>query len=116
MNESRIVFEHWVEQQATISHRKMTGKMDSAVNARLQDGFTVNEIKEAIDNFNEAITSDDYFWTYDNWTLDEFLSRGEGSKMEKFLKNLEGFRKDKQNDSPSNAHDSDTDYSEVLGF
>lgn len=95
------IYNHWKEKSETISHRKLTKPMKKGINARLDDGYTVDELKEAIDNYNMVVKSDDYFFNYDNWSLNEFLSRGEGEQVEKFLENPDAYLKD-DNDSDKN--------------
>jgi len=94
----KSVFDFWVDQQETISHRKLTTPMRKAIKARLKD-YAVEEIKQAIENYNMVVNSDDYFFSYDSWSLDDFLSRGEGKQLEKFLENPSGFKKDKNEGS-----------------
>ncbi len=67
-------------------HRRLTGAMRRAVAARLAD-FTVEQLAAAIQNYGD---SDEPFWrewreSRRGWSLDQFLSRGEGAKVDKFL-------------------------------
>lgn len=108
------IFSHWKEKSETITHRKLTGKMKSAINARLNDGYTIDELKEAIDNYNMVVKSDDYFFSYDNWSLNEFLSRGEGEQVEKFLENPDAYLKDdKKNSDKSTPSKYKPDYGDL---
>ena len=77
--------------------------MKSSINARLEDGYSVKELKQAIDNYNMVVKSEDYFFTYDNWSLNEFFTRAEGEQVEKFLENPEGFEKDNNNDDSESS-------------
>lgn len=95
VKETKLIYNHWREKSETITHRKLTTPMKKSINARLNDGYTLEELKKAIDNYNMVLASDDYFFSYDNWSLDDFLSREEGKHVEKFLENPEGFKKDK---------------------
>lgn len=88
------IFNHWVSKDNTISHRCFTEAFKKSIRARLNDGWSKDELQEAIDNYDMVLGSDDYFFTYDNWTLKEFLSREEGAQAEKFLTNPEGFMKE----------------------
>lgn len=98
------IFNHWVNKDNTISHRKLKKTYKKSISARLNDGFSVDEIKEAIDNYDHIIGSNDYFFNYDNWSLKEFLSRGEGEQLEKFLENPEGFKKNSKKEK-NNRHE-----------
>ena len=67
-------------------HRRLTGAMRRAAAARLAD-FTVEQLIGAIQNYGD---SDEPFWqewreSRRGWSLDQFLSRGEGAKVDKFL-------------------------------
>ncbi len=67
-------------------HRRLTDAMRRAVAARLAD-FTVEQLARAIQNYGD---SDEPFWqewreSRRGWSLDQFLSRGEGAKVDKFL-------------------------------
>ena len=81
----REVFDHWVRQESTVSHRKFKDSHKSAINARLDDGFTVDEIKEAISNYDKANRAKNSYWNYDAWSLKQFLSRDSGGHVETFL-------------------------------
>ena len=89
------IYDYWNKKGAGIKHRKFSPHK-SSINARLEDGFTKEEIKQAIDNLALALNSDDYYWSH-KWTLKEFLSRQEGAKVEQFLQNVDQFRKDDGN-------------------
>lgn len=96
-NKIKEIFNHWVNKDNTISHRNLTKPFKKSIHARLQD-FTVDEIQSAIDNYNKVLSSDEYYFTYDNWAIDDFLSRGEGKQLEKFLHGIESFRKNGHDD------------------
>lgn len=92
------LFNYWKEKSETLNHRKLTEPMEKGINARLKD-YTVDELKEAIDNYNEVVASDKYWFDYNNWSLNEFLSRGEGEQVEKFLTNQNAYLKDDEGTS-----------------
>jgi len=114
------IFSHWKEKSETITHRKLTKPMRKGINARLDDGYSVEEIKEAIDNYNMVVGSGEYFFNYDNWSLDEFISRGEGKQVEKFLENPDAYLKDNDEfdkNKPKRRHSSMTEKEkEALGL
>jgi hypothetical protein len=67
-------------------HRRLTDAMRRAISARLRD-FAPEQLVRAIQNYGD---SDEPFWrewreTKSGWSLDQFLSRGEGAKVDKFL-------------------------------
>lgn len=76
------ILNHW-NSQNIVQHRKLTENMRKAINARLED-FSPEEIKEAITNYAKIYHSPKYFLKY-KFRLEDFLSRGAGSYMEKFL-------------------------------
>lgn len=77
------LFDFWNSLKIVI-HQKLTEKMKKAINARLKDGKSPEQIKEAMSNYAKILHSDKYYWSH-KWTLNEFLSREEGAKMELFL-------------------------------
>jgi hypothetical protein len=67
-------------------HRRLTASMRRAVTARLRD-FTAEQLAAAVRNYGD---SDEPFWrewreVKRGWSLEQFLSRGEGAKVDKFL-------------------------------
>jgi hypothetical protein len=67
-------------------HRRLTASMRRAVAARLRD-FTAEQLAAAVRNYGD---SDEPFWrewreVKRGWSLEQFLSRGEGAKVDKFL-------------------------------
>jgi len=68
------VFEFWNSKEI-VKHRLISDKIKSRINGLLKDGFTQEEIIEAIKNYSEIFSCDDYYFNY-RWGLEEFLSRG----------------------------------------
>jgi hypothetical protein len=67
-------------------HRRVTAAVRRAVDARRRD-FTLEQLERAIANYGD---SDEPFWrewreVKRGWGLEQFLSRGEGAKVDKFL-------------------------------
>ena len=87
------VFQCWNETQAGVKHRNLTPPMKKSVNARLKDGYSVKELNQAIQNLSKALNDDSYYWTH-RWTLQEFLSRGQGAQIDKFLDGIDDMLKD----------------------
>jgi len=70
-----IVFQHW-NSKKIITHKTLTDKIAGHINARLEEGYSVEEIIEAIDNYQIILTDNIlYFWSY-KWGLGDFLVRG----------------------------------------
>lgn len=97
------VYEFWVDSKAGVQHRSLKEPHRKAVNARLEDGFSVDELKKAIENLAVARNSDKYYWSH-KWTLKEFMSRQQGAKVEQFLEGIDEFRKD-ENDEKNKLQD-----------
>lgn len=95
LKEIFIVFNFW-NSKKIVTHKTLTDKIRRHINARLDDGYSTEEICNAIENYNTVLNGDEYFWSY-KWRLDEFLIRG----LDKFkddstpLKNF--LNKDQQN-------------------
>lgn len=64
------IYDFWNDLKIT-QHRKLTQKMKSHINARLEE-YSVDEIKESMTNYKKILESDEYFWTH-KWTLQEFM-------------------------------------------
>ncbi len=65
------IFEHWVSKNI-IKHKSMNKKMESHINARLQD-YSVGDLCKAIDNYDTVVNGDEYYWTH-KWTLQDFMN------------------------------------------
>ena len=66
--------EHW-NGKKIIEHKYLNEFTLGRINAKLDHGFTLEEIKKTINNYAYILKSKDYFWTHE-WTLGEFLQRG----------------------------------------
>lgn len=89
--EEKKIFDTWNEHSSIKpTHRVFTGAMRRAATARLRH-YSADDICVAIRNYGD---STEKFWAEfrkrAGWTLDEFLSRGEGAKIEKFLAGPKG--------------------------
>ena len=65
------VFDHWNE-KGIIRHRKLTDDIKKTINARLKDGYSLDEILKAIDNYATVLDSDFHFFSH-KWVLKDFL-------------------------------------------
>lgn len=109
------IFQHWVDQKSTVSHRKFKSSYKSAIQARLKDGFTVDEIKQAITNYDKNNRAANSYWSYDAWSLKQFLSRDSGGHVETFLEKPKTHLEDGSNEFKFHS-DEDDDYDEDWGF
>lgn len=71
------IYDCWVGTPGLVQHKQLTDKLGGAINARYTDGYTPEELEQAISNYALIKNSEDYFFNY-SWTLDEFLQRGLG--------------------------------------
>ena len=58
----------------TLDKGKVRPAINDAVRRRLKDGYSVEDIGAAIDNFARVLLEPEYRWSY-VWTLDQFLTR-----------------------------------------
>ena len=72
------VFVHW-NSKNIIAHKKLTDKIKRKISGSLE-AYSVDDLKKAINNYNDVLKSDEYYWSY-KWTLEDFIQRG----LEKFL-------------------------------
>ena len=72
---THIVLDHWNAKKIII-HRELTDKLKGHINAKFEN-YTLEEICEAIDNYDTVLKGDEYFFSY-KWGLGEFLSRENG--------------------------------------
>jgi hypothetical protein len=70
---------HW-NSKKNIVHKYLTDATYGVINAKLDNGYTKQELALAIDNYDHILKGKQYFWTY-KWTLIEFLKRG----LDKFM-------------------------------
>lgn len=76
------IFEHW-NLLEIVTHRALGNSMTTSITARLKN-YSKEEIKRAMSNYKEVIESPDTYWEY-KWPLQDFLSRGEGKNIDRFL-------------------------------
>ena len=76
------IFEHWNSLEIVI-HRALGNSMTTSITARLQN-YSKEEIKRAMSNYKAIIESPETYWEY-KWPLQDFLSRGEGKNIDRFL-------------------------------
>ncbi len=87
------LFNYWNE-QGIIKHRKMNQAMQSHINARLQE-YSLDELKQAINNYSTILNSDDYYWTH-KWSLQDFMKP---NNVTRFVDEAEPFDNFKSNKS-----------------
>lgn len=66
------LFEFW-NSNKIIVHKKFNDTMKKHIKARIEEGYTVDELKEAIANYAQVLQSDEYYFSY-KWTLQEFMN------------------------------------------
>lgn len=91
------VFNFWNSLEI-IQHRDIK-KSEGAIKTKLEN-YTLDEIKESMQNYRDVLVGDKYFWEY-KWELKEFLNRGidkfltQNKPFENFLsKNNNGYRQE----------------------
>lgn len=65
----------WWNQQGIIKHKKLSDKMQRAINGKITEGKTPKEICRAIVNYRKIVKGKQY-WFHFEWTLQHFLQRG----------------------------------------
>jgi hypothetical protein len=109
---TKKIFDTWNNKGIPVCHTKLTDRMASAINARLSDGYCVEDICKAINNYAEIVQSEEHFWNYSGWDLITFLNP---KNLDRFLDANEpqevfrrtgkhgkdGKNKQKKKDSPS---------------
>lgn len=73
-NQVEEIFDHW-NSKNIITHRKLTDKVKGKINAKIKEGYSIEEIKQTIDNYCLILSGEEYFFSY-RWTLEEFLQKG----------------------------------------
>jgi len=71
---AKKIFEHWNLKPNLVEHREFE-KFRPPIEARLKAGYTAGELCQAMDNLDFIIGSDQHFWNYSGWTLEQFLSQ-----------------------------------------
>lgn len=68
------VFNYW-NSKKIIVHKCLTEQMKRAITRKVNEGYTLEDIKKTIDNYNLILKDDKYFFKY-KWPLQDFLYRG----------------------------------------
>lgn len=79
------IFEYW-KSKGIVIHKSLNAKMESHINARLQD-YEVSDLLKAIDNYEEVLNNNLYYWTH-RWTLQDFMKP---NNMVRFLDSSKPF-------------------------
>ncbi|MES5265453.1 replication protein [Priestia megaterium] len=74
------LFTHW-NSKRIIVHRLLNPKRKSAIKARLNEGYTVEDIHKAISNYSDILRSDQHYYTY-KFNLEDFINP---KNMDRFL-------------------------------
>ena len=90
------IFCHWNSQNELTTHRALSSRLRSALKARLTNGYTVANIKQAITRYAELCRAE-CAPGHNHWGLFELISRGEGHYIDKHLNPaFDGFKTDEQ--------------------
>jgi hypothetical protein len=96
------IYSHW-NSLGIVVHRKIEPHQRH-ISARLRDGYSSDELKEAMGNYAAILKSDDCFFSY-RWGLGEFLRP---ANLDRFLSSAnphETFRKKQGGGNGSSPHD-----------
>jgi hypothetical protein len=74
------VFNFWNSKQIIV-HKQLSTKATSLINAKLQAGYSEDDIKRTIFNYHVILTDEEYYFNY-RWTLENFLNP---TNFEKFI-------------------------------
>ncbi|QDZ80164.1 replication protein [Priestia megaterium] len=74
------LFRHW-NSKKIIVHRSLSQKRKSAIKARLNEGYTREDIFKAISNYSDILESDQHYYTY-KFNLEDFINP---KNMDRFL-------------------------------
>lgn len=98
----QTLFKFYMKQNL-YNHKKLTDPMVSAVKGRLKDGFTLNELCQAIKNYAVVYHSKDHFFDT-KYTFDKIMRRkdvqqfvDEGEPLKSFLTNKQNKNSYQQN-------------------
>ena len=75
----QAVFKKWNEYSSIgrwVCHREIKPDIIDAIKFNTKKGWTIQDMCDAIVNFANAIQNKDCRWTYNEWSLAQFLTRG----------------------------------------
>lgn len=72
--EYTAIFDCWLSCDLQ-KHRTLTAKMQTKIRSAMKDGYSIEDICQAIRNYAEVVNSPKYYWTK-KWPLELFLERG----------------------------------------
>lgn len=99
-----VLFNLWNE-QGIITHKNLTSGMKQAIDSARKD-YSQEEIEQAMRNYAVIAKGTEYYFDH-KWTLAEFLSRGKGNNIERFL-DLEVAKSNFKKEAGHGAHQRDT--------
>lgn len=67
------IFDHW-NVEGVIVHKKLSKDATRAINVRLKEGYSVDEINQSISNYAKVVKGTDFYFGY-KWILADFLNR-----------------------------------------
>ena len=103
-NEAKLLFEYWIKQPHLVAHPKLTTKMSIAIKRCLKD-YSVDELKDCIENYNTVLGSDNQWYSYLH-SFEHFFREGvqKEAPYKKFLPEMDplmNLAKDKSKVRPS---------------
>ena len=69
-----LLFNFWNSKEI-IKHRTLTSQIKRSISAKLKEKYSVEEIKQTINNYDLILKGKEYFFKYP-WPLEHFLKRG----------------------------------------
>lgn len=103
-DEARSLFEMWQSAEGTITHRTNTTEHRRAIQRRLDDGFTKEEIATAIQRLSELYEEKHNTWLTTDWSCRDFFTTKSGEHLEKMIDRFEHFLKNEsKNGGDSNV-------------
>jgi hypothetical protein len=91
------IFEHW-KTKNIVTHKTLSDKMKSHINARLGD-YSIQDLLKAIDNYHEVLMNERYYWSH-RWTLQDFMKPNNVVRFVDSSKPFETFLSSKPKQEP----------------
>ena len=82
-----------------VTHKETPALLKSIVNYVRKRDYSLEQVKDAIDNYSIILNGSEYFWTK-KWNLNDFLSRGV-AKFQSDVKPFEAYLSRKFNEKPT---------------
>jgi hypothetical protein len=86
-NDIENIYSRWNDKKITV-HRELTKVRHSTINARLENGYSREEIINAIDNYSNILLSDKHYYSH-KFNLEDFMNP---KNLDKFLDQNKPFK------------------------